>query len=338
MISPARGLLLRMLACLAGLIGLTIVGTLGFIQIEGMSWIDALYMSVITLSTVGFGEVVPLGPAGRLFTTGLIVTGVGTTLYLVTTLATLLIEGTLHDSLQRRSMQRGIERLSGHLIVCGYGRFGRALIEELGVEARPVVIVELDPAREAELRRIGCAYVLGSALEDLVLREAGIERAGELVACTSSDSDNLFITLSARELNPEVRVHARAESEASRRRLRMAGAHQIISSYQIGAQRIAASILRPAVVDFLEISRPRHGSGVDLEEVRVAAHSQLRGRSIREAEGTDTTLRIVALKRGAQSIELVPAGETEILGGDHLIVIGERSALTRLAHLASADA
>ena len=328
----------RLAGCLGGLAALTGAGTLGYVYIEGFSWSDAFYMTVITLSTVGFGEVQPLGPAGRLFTSGLIIVGVGTALYLLTTLAQILIDGNLRDSFQRRAMRHHIARISGHVIVCGYGRFGRAVIDEIGTDQRPLVVIECDPAREPDLRRLSCPYVLGSALEDDVLREAGVERAQELVACTSSDSDNLFITLAARELHPEIRVHARAESEASYRRLKRAGATQIISSYQIGAQRIATSILRPSVVDFLEISRPHRGSPVDLEEVRVGAHSALAGQTIQQAEGPGARLRIVAVKRGTHPIELVPRADEAIRGGDHLIVIGERSALDQLSQLASAEA
>jgi len=326
----------RLGSCAAGLGLLTVIGSIGFRLIEGYTWIDALYMSVITLSTVGFGEVYPLSPEGRLFTTGLIIVGAGAAVYLLSTIAELLIAGTLRDLIQRRNMQRSIARLTDHIIVCGFGRFGRVVVEEIDPEQRAVVVIEIDPAREAELTRSGCLFVLGSALEDSVLREAGVERALDLVACTPSDSDNLFITLSAREQNPSLRIHARAESEAAIRRLRTAGAQQVISSYQIGAQRIAASILRPSVVDFLEIARPRRGGEVDLEEVRVALHSSLVDAMIGDIE--ETTIRIVALKRGGERIELVPSRETQIRGGDHLVVIGERDSLTKLAQRAAEPA
>jgi len=327
----------RVVSSVCGLAALTLAGALGYIWIEGFSWIDALYMSIITISTVGYGEVRPLTPLGRLYTSGLIVVGVGVALFLLTRLAEAVFAGSLRDLIHRRSMQRSIDQLSDHIIVCGFGRFGQVVVDEIDPEARPVVVIESDLNREPALRRAGCPYILGSALDDHVLKEAGIERAAELVACTGSDADTLFITLSAREHHPEIRVHARAESETAIRRLRTAGAHQVISSYQMGAQRIAASILRPAVVDFLEIAKPRGGGEVDLEEVRVSAHSALAGRAIGQVEGREQLIRIVALKRGRERIELVPSADTSIRGGDHLVVIGERGALAELSELATAD-
>jgi len=323
----------RLYASIAGLALLTLLGALGFAWIEGYGWIDALYMSVITLSTVGLGEISTLSPGGRLFTSGLIVFGAGASFYLLTGIAELLIAGTIRDLIQRRSMERSIQRLQGHIIVCGYGRFGRVLVEEIGTDQRPVVVIEKDPACEAELLRSGCLFVIGSALDDARLCEAGVEHAQDLVVCTASDSDNLFITLAAREHNAQLRIHARAESEAAIRRLRTAGAHQAISSYQIGAQRIAASILRPSVVDFLEIASPRSGREVDLEEVHVGDRSSLVDTLIGEIE--ETSLRIVALKRGTERIELVPSRETRIRGGDHLVVIGARPRLGELARRAA---
>lgn len=321
----------RFLLAVGGIAALTVLGALGFMLIQGMSVIDALYMAVITISTVGFGEVKPLSPAGRLFTIGLIVSGVGTAFYLLATVAELVIEGRLREFLEKTAMDRKIHQLEGHVIICGFGRFGRVVAEELLRNAVPVVVIDLDPAKEAELTRLGMFYVIGSAIEDEVLERAAIRTARAIVVATASDADNVYITLSAREKNPGIKVHARGESESGLRRLRLAGADHVISAYQRGGMRIAASILRPAVVDFLELSMPGRGDVVDLEEIKVVPESPLVGRAIGAIEQETMRLRIVALKRGSNPIAIIPDSATRIEPGDYLVAIGERGSLKRLA-------
>ncbi len=246
----------RFLLAVVGIAALTVLGALGFMLIEGMSVIDAVYMAVITISTVGFGEVKPLSPVGRLFTIGLIVTGVGTAFYLLVTAAELVIEGRLREFLEKTAMDRKIHQLEGHVIICGFGRFGRVVAEELTRNNVPVAVIDSDAGKEAELSRLGMLYVIGSALEDEVLERAAIRTARAIVVATASDADNVYITLSAREKNPGIQIHARGESEPGLRRLRLAGADRVISAYQWGGMRIAASIVRPSVVDFLESRCP----------------------------------------------------------------------------------
>ena len=194
------------------LIALTLFGTLGFMLVERLGFVDALYMAIITLSTVGFQEVAPSSEAGRIYTIGFIFVGVGTALYAVMNIAEYLIEGRLREALGRRSMDRTIQALEGHVIVCGFGRLGKVVVEELEQAGTSVVVIDSDPTLESDLETAGRLHVLGSALEDSVLRQAGIERANALVAAMPSDPDNVFVALSARELNPRIAVHARAES------------------------------------------------------------------------------------------------------------------------------
>jgi voltage-gated potassium channel len=197
-------------------------------------------------------------------------------------------------------MDRRIRQLKGHIIVCGYGRFGRVVVEALRQQReRPqIVLVEIDSEKEAELERSGMFYVIGSGLDEDVLDHAGIREACDIVIATSSDPDNVFISLSVRELNPTIRIHARAESEVGVRHLQLAGADRAISSYQYSAMRIAAAIARPAALDFLSIIFPG-GKGVSIEEVRVADRSVLIARTIAQVEQDYPRMRIVALKRGA---------------------------------------
>jgi len=324
--SPGR----RFLLAISGIAALTVLGALGYVLIERVSVIDAFYMAVSTIATVGFGDIKPLSPAGRLFTIGFIIGGVGTAFYLLTTVAELVIEGRLQEFLGKTAMLRKIRQLEGHVIICGFGRFGRVVAEELLRNSVAVVVIDSDVAKEAELTRIGALYVIGSALEDDVLERAAIRSARAIVVATASDADNVYITLSAREKNPSIQIHARGESEAGLRRLRLAGADQVISAYQRGGMRIAASIVRPAVVDFLELSLPGRGDVVDLEEIRVVKESPLVGKAIGAIEQETARVRIVALKRGSQPISIIPDPGTRIEPGDYLVAIGERGNLKRL--------
>jgi voltage-gated potassium channel len=318
------------LIAIAGIVVLTIGGTIGYMAIEHMTALDALYMTVITISTVGYGEVKPLGTNGRIFTMGLIVTGVGTAFYLFATITQFVVEGQLRAIVGRAAMKHKIDQLEGHVVICGFGRMGQVVAAEVARSGGRAVVIERDPAREVNLVAAGLPYVIGSALEDRVLEEAGLRRAFAIVAVTASDADNVYITLSARAMNPKIRIHARGESEEGLRHLRMAGADQAISAYQWGGLRLAASIMRPSVVDFLELSFPGRGAEIDLEEIRVAEGSALIGQAIAVVEQSAKRLRIVALKRGDAPSTLIPAPATRIEAGDFLVAIGDRETLRGL--------
>jgi voltage-gated potassium channel len=329
--SPGR----RLLTAISLVIGLCLAGTIGYHLIEGMSWLDGLYMTVVTITTVGFAEVKPLDAAGRWFTMGLIFTGVGTAYYGFAAVTEAVVGGQLRAMVGKTAMDRRIRQLRGHIIVCGYGRFGRVVVDALRQQReRPeIVLVEVDPEKEAELQRTGLFYVLGSALDEDVLDHAGIRAANDIVVATSSDPDNVFISLSARESNPAIRIHARAESEVGVRHLHLAGADRAISSYKYSAMRIAAAIARPAALDFLSIIFPG-GKGVSIEEVRVLDGSPLITRTIAEAEHDYPRMRIVALKRGADEITVAPEAKTQFQSGDLLIAVGSEASLKRLAEMA----
>jgi voltage-gated potassium channel len=314
-------------------------GTAGYMWLERLSLVDALYLTAVTVSTVGYGDVVPVTPAGRMFTVVLIVVGAGTGLYLLGALAQNVLEGQLRDLLGRKVMLRDLARLQHHVVLCGFGRFGRAVAEELVRGGERLVVIDTDPGTEPALRQLGVPYLIGSALSDEILEQAGIARARALVVATGSDSDNVFITLSARERNPGLHIHARAESEAGLRRLRLAGAQQIVSAYQIGGTRMAASILRPAVVDFVELSTVGSGeSEVALEEIRAAPATALVGRTIAELEAEQPRLRIVAVKHPGEAMRIAPDPTTTIRDDDLLVAFGDRASLESLAGLALSSA
>jgi len=281
---------------------------------------------------VGYGEVKPLDTAGSIFTIALILTGVGTAYYVLAAVTEMVVGGQLRELLGKSAMVRKIHQLRGHVIVCGYGRFGRVVVDELRRHRTTLVVIENDPDKESSLIQTGELYVLGSALEESTLEQAGITAASEIVIATASDPDNVFIALSARSKNPQIRIHARAESEIGLKHLELAGVDQPISSYHWSAMRIANAIARPSVVDFLDLLMPGlRPEEFGLEEVRVPAQSSLSGRTIAALEHEGDRIRIVALKRGSEPMAFVPEPQTEVRPGDLFVAIGARPSLQRLA-------
>jgi voltage-gated potassium channel len=314
---------------------LTLVGSAGYMLIEHMSFLDALYMTVITITTVGYEEVKPLDTAGRLFTIAIIFVGVGTAYYVFAAITEVVVSGQFREFVGKNTMNRKIQHLEGHVILVGYGRFGRVVADQLKDDRHTLVVIEVNPELEAELARSGLFYIIGSALDETVLEAAGILHASEIVVATASDPDNVFISLSARGRNPAIRIHARAETEAGLRHLELAGADRVISSYHFSAYRIAAAIARPSVVDFLTLVLPGGSEETSLEEVKVPPHSPLIGMTITAIERANARLRVVGLKRGNDPISIIPDEQTTVAAGDLIVVLGARESLERLASSAS---
>jgi voltage-gated potassium channel len=313
---------------------LTLAGSIGYMLIERMSFLDALYMTVITITTVGYEEVKPLDTAGRIFTIVIIFVGVGTAYYVFAAITEVVVSGQFKEFVGKNTMNRKIQHLEGHVILVGYGRFGRVVADELKTDSHTVVVIEINSELEADLVRSGLYHLIGSALDEAVLEAAGIRSASDIVVATASDPDNVFVSLSARGKNPAIRIHARAETEAGLRHLKLAGADRAISSYHYSAYRIAAAIARPSVVDFLTLILPGSGEDTSLEEVRVPSSSPLIGLTIGAIERANTRLRIVGLKRGSDPISIIPDEQTTIDAGDLIVVIGARLSLQRLAESA----
>lgn len=314
-----------------GLLVITMGGTLGFVLIEDASLLDALYLTVITISTVGYREPFPLSPEGKLFAIALIVVGVGAGLYFLSIIGESILEGRLRDIYRRGTMLREINRMRDHVIVCGFGRFGRIVTHDLQTAGSQVVVIEQDPALESELEGTGQPYVLGSATADRSLEQAGIANARAIVIAVPSESDCVFITLAARELNPDILINARSETDAAVRRIRQAGADHVTSPLKIGGGRAAMSILRPTVVDFLELSSSGGGEEIDLEEIRIEPGAPVEGHQISDLEKDFAQVRIIAIKHDGERIQIIPGREHVIGIGDHLVVIGERNDLAALA-------
>ena len=324
----------RLIGALVALVVLTAGGAAGYVLIEGASLTDALYFTVITLTTVGYGETIPLSPAGRWYTMALLVFGVGLAFYTVVALAAFLLEGELRNILGRRSMQHMIDALRGHVVVCGFGRLGRAVAAQLEEAGKPFLVIEIDAERQAECAALGYLCLAGSALDERVLERAGVARAGALVAATASDADNVFIALSGRELNPRLAVHARAETQIGVRRLRQAGACQVVSPHQLGGQRIANAIVRPTVVEFIELTTPGSSEEVDLEEVQLSTRSPLVGTTLDALPARGVRVSVVAIKGEGAPLRVNPGARDVLRGGDRVIVVGDRENLRQLAELA----
>jgi len=329
--NPTRRLLL------AGAAVLLVVsfGTLGFVFLVGLQPLDALFMTMITISTIGYHEAPPLDAAGKSFTMLLIVLGVGTMYYTLVALAEFLIEGRVRDLLGRRAMKRTISLLRDHVVLCGYGRFGRVVADELAKLGVTFITIEANAATQPALEASGHPYVIGSALDDQVLAEAGIERARAIVIATGSDADNVFIALSAREASPRIAIHARGESDAGIRRLQLAGATQVVSPYHLGGERIAHAVTRPSVVDFVTLAAPAGSpADINLEEVAVGTGSALEAARLLDFPARGLRLQIVAVKRQGEPTRFQPSAEERLLAGDRVVVVGDAENLRRIADLA----
>lgn len=322
----------------AGLVALLIIivgGTLGYSLIDGFTPLDALYMTVITISTVGFREVGVLSTAGRIFTILLIIAGVGTVFFVFTSAAQKAIEGALKGFVGRRKMEKEVEKLHDHYIICGYGRMGRSICKELWKKTIPFVCIEKDGELIEKLKQEAFLWIHGDATEEEVLLRAGIERANGLVACVKSESENVFITLTARGLNPALCIVARAEDEGSERKLTRAGADKVISPYHIGGLRMAYSLLKPAVCDFIELVTSSEHLELEMEELPLRTLSPLPGlplgdSKVREALGTSI---IVAVKKSTGHMLFNPPPDTVMELGDTLIVLGKPDELKKLEEL-----
>ena len=310
----------------------TAIGTIGYVLL-GFSLLDAVYQTVTTLSTVGFREVEPLSTVGKLFTTVLILVGVGTVLTTFTVVVEALIEGSLRDIYGRRRMDRKIAGMAGHVIICGWGRVGQSIARYVAAAGQPLVVVDTDPDRLAD---IGHLTIVGDATDDAILRAAGIDRAASLVAAIDTDAENLFVALSGRSLRPDLFIVARARTSSSEEKLRRAGANRVVNPQAIGGERMAAFLLQPHVAEFVDVVMHDGSLEFRLEEVTVPASSPLAGRTIRASHVRDETGALVlALRRADGSFLTNPDPETTVEVGQILIVVGTADQLVRLRALAA---
>jgi len=308
-------------------------GTAGYYFIEGWKVFDSLYMTVITLSTVGFHEVEPLSKAGKAFTIGLIFFSLGVVAFAVNYGLKAIFEGEIQDVFGRRKLKKALESLQNHYIVCGYGRMGKVICKELKHKGIQSVIVEKEP-RDLDVDD-DVMIVYGDATRDDLLKSVGIERAKGLISVLDSDAQNLYVVLSARGLNKKLFIVARANEEGADYKLTRAGADKVVSPYHIGGIRIAHTILKPTVVDFLELTAKAGNMEIQIEEVVVEEASGLAGKTIKDADiRAKNWVVIVALKKKNGKILFNPRAHTMIEVGDKVAVIGEPEHFTQFEKMA----
>ncbi|MFC2056094.1 potassium channel family protein [Chloroflexota bacterium] len=319
----------RVLWGVCALVGIIAIGVIGYITIEGWSFFDSLYMTVVTITTVGYAEVHPLSTGGRIFSIFLIVGGVGGVLYAVTGIIEYIVEGRFGTTWGRRRMKSKIAKLKGHFILCGFGRVGEEVANTFKEEDVPLVVIDNRLECIARVEQAGYLHVEGDATRDEVLKEAGIEHARGLVAALGADVDNTYITLSARGLRSDLFIEARASSEEVEKKLKRAGADRIVSPQRIGARRMAMLALRPAVVDFIDTVIRRRGLELQMENVAISNSSSLSGQTVDEVRRCSKA-NVLAISKKSGRLLANPSGEEKISAGDSLIIMGTTEELASL--------
>lgn len=311
----------------------SVVGTVGFRVFEGYPWLDAVYMTAITMSTVGFGTLGELSSAGKLFSVILIIVSAGTFVYAITTITTFVVEGEVQYFFKRFQVNQQIAKLEDHVIICGLGRNGREVANELKEQHVPFIIVEEDEAvlKEYLESHPGILVLQGDATHDEVLEKANIREAQGLISALSTDAENVFITLTAREMNPRIKIVARASQESAEPKLRRAGADEVIIPNLLGGRKMANVITRPALVEFLElISGDSRFNKLHLEVFACKDHDELVGHTLAELHiRSRTGVLVLGRKSGSKSVELNPNAYEPLGEEDRLFVIGGTKQLTQ---------
>ena len=323
----------RLFICALVLFSVYWIGVAGYILIvPDVSLFDAMYMVLITVSMVGFNETIDLGTAGRAWTCLIILFGIAAVVTAFGSLTAMVVEGEVGRLIGSRKLESRISKLDGHAIVCGFGRRGRQVVELLIERKVPVVVMEKELSQSREVEQINQLYVVGDATEEHTLERAGIGRAKYLVAVLASDADNVFVTLSAREMRPDIYIVARAEQPASQVKLRRAGANRVILTQRIGAERIANLLTRPHLVDFVDVAAK--GVELEMDEFLVTSNSPMAGKSLREVDIRRTAnVMVIAIKSGDGATRFNPAADEVLLPNDTLIMIGQAGAAARLAKM-----
>lgn len=325
----------RILYAIAVVASVILAGTVGYRLIEGWSWFDGLYMTIITLSTIGYGEVHELTEAGRVFTLMLIVFGLVVFGYLISSLTQVLIETEFESVFGRRKLFKDISKLRDHYIISGAGRVGGRVIDELRRKNVDFIVIERDQGVAQQLLMRGDLVLVGDATDESVLEGAHVREARALITAASSDAENVYIVLTARGLNPNLYIVARAIDEAAERQLMRAGANKVVSPVLIGSHRMAQAALTPAVADFLELTTMTESLDLNFEQVRISPGSPLDGVQLKDSGiRAEHHVIIVAITDRDGHMSFNPAGEQVLHSGDMLIAIGTRIGLTKLAEIA----
>jgi voltage-gated potassium channel len=312
------------------------VGSTGYMYLEGWGFLDSLYMTVITITTVGFREVREISEPGRFFTIFLIFSGMGIIAYIVGMTAQIMVDFHVRSIIGRRKLGLRIKSIKDHNVICGFGRIGKVICRELKAKKIPMVVIENNPETREILQSEEIPFIIDDATNEDVLIEAGIIRAKGLISVVASDADNLFITVTARGLNPEAFIMARADDEKAQKKLARAGANKVFLPYLIGGQKMAQSITKPAVTDFLEFTVNNRDMGLEMEELLVGEDSPLKGLTLADSGiRQDMDVIFVAIKNKDGEMHFNPGPETPIKSGDTLISLGKSADIERLARILS---
>jgi voltage-gated potassium channel len=319
----------RLLVAASLLIAVVAVGTAGYVALEGWAWFDAFYMTVTTITTVGGGEPRPLDVAGKWWTIAVVAFGFGALTYTVLAGFGYIIEGHLGAEVSERRMRRRVARMQDHFILCGFGRVGREIARDFMAEGIPFVVVDINPTSLDRAAAAGFVVMSGNAADVGTLQAAGIERARGLVTAVDDDADNIYVTLSARILKPDLFIVARANAEDADRKIRLAGANRVISPYTIGGRRMASLAMRPTAVEFVDTVLTANNGQLLLEDLSIRSGSRWIGRELRELFPQGDDAFVLALKRDGE-MRFRPALETPLRDGDELVAAGPPAAIRSL--------
>ncbi|MGD2270513.1 MAG: potassium channel protein [Desulfobacterales bacterium] len=309
-------------------------GTGGYYVVEEMSVFEAFYMTLITISTVGFSEIKPLTVYGRVITIVIITGGVTLGAYTIGMLLRMFIEGELRKSFGRRKLEKKISALRHHFIICGYGRIGKVICQELNAENIPFVVIEKDRSKIEGLEDLGYLYIHMDATTEDALMAAGIKNARGIVPAVRSDANNVFITLTAKGLQPEIFVLSRASDEKNEAKLKRAGAQRVVSPHLIGGRRMAQVLKRPTVVDFIDIAMMESHLGLMMEEAKIGPNSHLIGKTLIESQlRQDFGVIIVAIKKPTNEMIFNPIPSEQLEAGDVIVVMGKKEDLRRMTEV-----
>lgn len=317
---------------MAALGAVLMIGTLGYMAFQGWSFLDSIYMTVITVATVGFTEVHPLSPSGRIFTIFIIIGGVGALTLFLERVGRFVVEGEFQKLLWRQKVEKSIQDMRDHVVICGYGKVGREVRQEM-MEARvPYVIVEKEEPVARELERENLPFIQGDATTEETLVKAGIPRARALVTALDNDADNVYVCLTARSLCPDLQIVARAADDRAIKNLTQAGATRVISPTVIGGMQMAQAILRPAVVDFIQLATRSGSLELQMEELRLKPPSPLLGKALKDSElRSRYKIIVVAILKAGGPTLYNPEPGALLEDGDTLIMLGPTDSLTALA-------
>jgi voltage-gated potassium channel len=320
------------------LVAILVTGTAGYMIIEKWNFLESLYMTVITITTVGFREVKTVSEPGRLFTIFVIFSGMGIMAYILGLVAQTMVNVQLRSVIGRTKLGLQMRSIKNHYIICGFGRIGNVICRELKANTIPMVLIDNNPETKQLLENEDIPYINDDATSEDVLIEAGIERAQGLISVVASDADNLFITMTARGLNPQIFILARADQEHTEKKLLRAGADKVVMPYLIGGQRMAHTITKPAVMDFLECTIHDKDMLLEMGEVIVSGNSQLNGVTLIDSGiRQEMDVIIVAIRKKDGEMSFNPSSQTRIESGDTLISLGKSDDLKKLATVLSED-